>query len=242
MLDMVCQFFRDIFFFVGYVGESGSFPEPLSQKEEREMLLRLREGDGAARTKLIEHNLRLVAHVAKKYAAPRRDQDDLISIGTVGLIKAVSTFDLEKNSSLATYAARCIENATLTPRTFSEQKRYSGAATAFMLFNLPFGDLYDVFRTEEKQNTAGIQKLPFLFPAALFYRIDYCIQKLQLLLRGAVQCFQPPNNRCGMDICHPHFQLFFSCFCFRIIYDQIDRSHASDRCHLPGHYAGKNLR
>ncbi|MBQ7113763.1 MAG: sigma-70 family RNA polymerase sigma factor [Clostridia bacterium] len=114
MLDAVLGLFRDIFFFVGYVGENGSFPEPLSQAEEREALLRLREGDAAARAKLIEHNLRLVAHVAKKYAAPRRDQDDLISIGTVGLIKAVSTFDLDKNRSLATYAARCIENAILS--------------------------------------------------------------------------------------------------------------------------------
>lgn len=113
MLDAVLGLFRDIFFFVGYVGENGSFPEPLSQAEEREALLRLREGDAAARAKLIEHNLRLVAHVAKKYAAPRRDQDDLISIGTVGLIKAVSTFDLDKNRSLATYAARCIENEIL---------------------------------------------------------------------------------------------------------------------------------
>ncbi|MBE5785276.1 MAG: sigma-70 family RNA polymerase sigma factor, partial [Clostridiales bacterium] len=124
MLDMVYQIFRDIFFFVGYVGESGSFPEPLSQEEERQMLLRLREGDGAARAELIEHNLRLVAHVAKKYAAPRRDQDDLISIGTVGLIKAVSTFDLEKNSSLATYAARCIENEILM--SLRAEKKQSG--------------------------------------------------------------------------------------------------------------------
>lgn len=124
MFDMVFEIFRDIFFFVGYVGENGSFPEPLSQDEEREALLRLREGDGAARTKLIEHNLRLVAHVAKKYAAPRRDQDDLISIGTVGLIKAVSTFDLKKNSSLATYAARCIENEILM--SLRTEKKQSG--------------------------------------------------------------------------------------------------------------------
>lgn len=124
MLDMVCRIFRDIFFFVGYVGESGSFPEPLSPETERELLLKLREGDGGARTKLIEHNLRLVAHVAKKYAAPRRDQDDLISIGTVGLIKAVSTFDLNKNRSLATYAARCIENEILM--SLRAEKKQSG--------------------------------------------------------------------------------------------------------------------
>lgn len=124
MLSMVYQLFRDIFFFAGYVGESGSFPDPLSPEEERELLILLQEGDALARTKLIEHNLRLVAHVAKKYAAPRRDQDDLISIGTVGLIKAVSTFDLTKNRSLATYAARCIENEILM--SLRTEKKQSG--------------------------------------------------------------------------------------------------------------------
>ena len=113
MLDFIFQLFKDIFFFAGYVGTNGSFPEPLSQEEERACLLRLAQGDASARTALIEHNLRLDAHIAKKYAGPRRDQDDLISIGTVGLIKAVSTFDPEKNSTLATYAARCIENEIL---------------------------------------------------------------------------------------------------------------------------------
>ena len=113
MFDFIFQLFKDIFFFAGYVGTNGSFPEPLSQEEERACLLRLAQGDASARTTLIEHNLRLVAHIAKKYAGPRRDQDDLISIGTVGLIKAVSTFDPEKNSTLATYAARCIENEIL---------------------------------------------------------------------------------------------------------------------------------
>ena len=114
MLDLFFQIFRDIFFFAGYVGTNGSFPEPLPPEEEQACLMRLGKGDPAARAMLIEHNLRLVAHIAKKYAGPRRDQDDLISIGTVGLIKAVSTFDPKKNSALATYAARCIENAILS--------------------------------------------------------------------------------------------------------------------------------
>ena len=113
MLDLFFQIFKDIFFFAGYVGTNGSFPEPLPQEEEQACIKRLAQGDPAARATLIEHNLRLVAHIAKKYAGPRRDQDDLISIGTVGLIKAVSTFDPKKNSALATYAARCIENEIL---------------------------------------------------------------------------------------------------------------------------------
>ncbi len=88
----------------------GSFPPSLAPAEERRLLLLARDGDIAARNKLIEHNLRLVAHVIKKYYAVSGDQDDLISIGIIGLIKAIKTFDIEKNTKLATYAARCVEN------------------------------------------------------------------------------------------------------------------------------------
>ena len=91
-----------------------TFKKPLSPEEEKEYLARYKEGDMEARNLLIEHNLRLVAHVAKKYQSPEHDTDDLISIGIIGLIKAVMTFDSEKNSRLATYAARCIENAILS--------------------------------------------------------------------------------------------------------------------------------
>ena len=93
---------------------TGSFPQPLSAAREREALLAMQEGDAAARDLLIEHNLRLVAHVVKKYYASREDQDDLVSIGTIGLIKAVSPFKPDKNTRLATYACRCIENAILS--------------------------------------------------------------------------------------------------------------------------------
>lgn len=90
-----------------------TFKKPLSPEDEKYYLARYKEGDVEARNLLIEHNLRLVAHVAKKYQAPEHDTDDLISIGIIGLIKAVMTFDSEKNSRLATYAARCIENELL---------------------------------------------------------------------------------------------------------------------------------
>ena len=90
-----------------------TFKKPLSPEEEKYYLARYKEGDTAARNMLIEHNLRLVAHIAKKYQAPENDNDDLISIGIIGLIKAVMTFDSEKNNKLATYAARCIENELL---------------------------------------------------------------------------------------------------------------------------------
>ena len=93
-----------------------SFPRPLSAAEERECLERLAQGDPEARNTLIEHNLRLVAHIVKKYYAQSVDQDDLISIGTIGLIKGISSFDPTKGARLATYAARCIENAILSQR------------------------------------------------------------------------------------------------------------------------------
>lgn len=90
-----------------------TFPKPLSADEEQHYLLRFQRGDPEAKNILIEHNLRLVAHVAKKYQSCEEDPDDLISIGTIGLIKAISTFDLSRTSRLSTYAARCIDNELL---------------------------------------------------------------------------------------------------------------------------------
>lgn len=94
-------------------GNTGSFPKPLSAEEEQLYLARLATGDLAARNVLVEHNLRLVAHIVKKYYTQESEQDDLISIGTIGLIKGISSFNAEKNTRLATYAARCIENEIL---------------------------------------------------------------------------------------------------------------------------------
>ena len=90
-----------------------SFPKPLSTKEESDYLKSCKEGDKAARDKLIEHNLRLVAHIVKKYNMVDKETDDLISIGTIGLIKAIDTFDEDKGIRLATYASRCIDNELL---------------------------------------------------------------------------------------------------------------------------------
>ena len=96
---------------------TGSFPKPLTEEEERRYLELARQGDLDARNVLIERNLRLVAHIMKKYYAQTADQEDLISIGTIGLIKGITTFDPSKGARLATYAARCVENAILTPAT-----------------------------------------------------------------------------------------------------------------------------
>ena len=106
-------------------GSGGSFPRPLSAQEEREAVdAWVERGDIAARNKLVEHNLRLVAHIIKKYYAQTTEQEDLISIGTIGLIKGVSTYRPDKNVRLATYASRCIENEVLM--YFRSQKKSAG--------------------------------------------------------------------------------------------------------------------
>ena len=98
---------------VGYISNNSLFPEPLSAEDEKKYLGRLAKGDEEARNILIEKNLRLVAHVCKKYSIPNLDQDDLISIGTIGLIKGINSFNLNKGVRLATYVAICIENEIL---------------------------------------------------------------------------------------------------------------------------------
>lgn len=113
LLNLILELATSVYYFALHVSGAGSFPPPLSAKKENELIVLAINGDTAAKNKLIEHNLRLVAHVVKKYYATGCEQDDLISIGTIGLIKAISTFDPEKGIRLATYAARCIENEIL---------------------------------------------------------------------------------------------------------------------------------
>ena len=113
MLLALLQFFSAQFLYLALHLESGSFPRPLTPKEEAAAFAALRAGDPAARETIIQHNLRLVAHIAKKYYALPGDQDDLISIGTIGLIKAVGTFDSTRRARFSTYASRCIENEIL---------------------------------------------------------------------------------------------------------------------------------
>jgi RNA polymerase sporulation-specific sigma factor len=105
--------FKNIFFIFGYISNISSFPQPLKPEEEQYYIKKLAEGDEEARNVLIERNLRLVAHIVKKYTSTISDSDDLISIGTIGLIKAIATFNYDKGTRLATYAARCIENEIL---------------------------------------------------------------------------------------------------------------------------------
>ena len=122
MLEALCsigffsgfiQFLKVALFAVGYISGSNLFPEPLTAQEEKIYLEQLKSGDEEARNILIERNLRLVAHVVKKYANTKVEQDDLISIGTIGLIKGINSFNVEKGSKLSTYVSRCIDNEIL---------------------------------------------------------------------------------------------------------------------------------
>ena len=119
--ELLIRTISNLFFFALHLSGTGSFPPPLSAKRERECLLAMKNGDVNAKNELIEHNLRLVAHIIKKYYSSSVQQDDLISIGTIGLIKAINTFDPDKGTRLATYAERCIENEILMQ--FRAQKK-----------------------------------------------------------------------------------------------------------------------
>ena len=110
LFDLIANHFL---FFALHFESRNVFPKPLTAKQEHEYFLKMAEGDTNARDKLIEHNLRLVAHIIKKYYANSHEQEDLISIGTIGLIKAVSTFDYTKGCRFATYGSRCVENEIL---------------------------------------------------------------------------------------------------------------------------------
>lgn len=123
-ISYLLSFFGEAVFLVSYVTSGSSFLKPLTPNEEAMYIEKCRNGDTEAKNKLIEHNLRLVAHIAKKYTLKGYDSDDIISIGTIGLIKAISSYNPDKKVSLATYSARCIENEILM--TLRQGKKYQG--------------------------------------------------------------------------------------------------------------------
>lgn len=134
MFPALNEILGSFFFLFGYVSNSNSFPQPLSLEEEVKYIEAYKNGSEDARNILIERNLRLVAHIVKKYGTFNGDCDDLISIGTIGLIKAISTFDQSKGTRLATYAARCIENAIPSQRKHSDTPTANMASIGYNLF------------------------------------------------------------------------------------------------------------
>lgn len=120
-LTKLFSFLAKLFFLTGRIETKNAFEKPLTQKEEKECFLKSKAGDKLAEEKLIKHNLRLVAHITKKYKNSNIEQDDLISIGSIGLMKAIKTFSYDKGNSFSTYASRCIENEILM--TFRSDKK-----------------------------------------------------------------------------------------------------------------------
>lgn len=127
MLSFLLSLVSKCFCLLLRTGDTHSFPPPLSKEEEYRLFVKTRNGDMAARNKLIEHNLRLVSHIVKKYYTTARDQDDLVSVGTIGLIKAIDSFDITKGARFATYAGKCLQNEILM--YFRSQKKHAGVTS-----------------------------------------------------------------------------------------------------------------
>lgn len=127
MISFILDLLSKCFCLVLRTSDTHSFPPPLSGREERELFARARAGDMQARSRLIEHNLRLVSHIVKKYYTSAKDQDDLVSVGTIGLIKAIDSFDAENGARFATYAGKCLQNEILM--YFRAQKKHAGVTS-----------------------------------------------------------------------------------------------------------------
>lgn len=178
MLSAALLLFANTLLFSLRLSGGGSFPKPLTATEEREWLERYAQGDPEARNVLIERNLRLVAHIIKKYYTQNADQEDLISIGTIGLIKGISSFDPSKGARLATYAARCIENEILM--YFRGQKKLQGEVS-----------LSDSIDTDKEGNALQLMDVVGVDDTMLE---DLHDRENALRLRGLVQACLTPRE------------------------------------------------
>ena len=143
----------------GYISGSNLFPEPLTNEEEKIYLEQMKNGNDEARNVLIERNLRLVAHVVKKYSNTKVDQDDLISIGTIGLIKGINTFNVDKGSKLSTYVSRCIDNEILMYLRKNKKTKTEVSIDASLSYDSEGNELHleDVLGTEDDIVTKSIE-------------------------------------------------------------------------------------
>jgi RNA polymerase sporulation-specific sigma factor len=188
MLFMV----KDLLFLLSYVSGQTSFPKPLSSVEERQCLESMGQGDDTSRQKLIEHNMRLVAHIARKYSIPGQEYDDLISIGSIGLIKAVSTFKPDSGTQLATYAARCIENEILMVLRSAQKRRNDvslneaigrdAEGNEIMLIDVLGSDVDTV--VDEVDRRISLQRIQALIKSYLPKREQYVLELRYGLLDG----------------------------------------------------------
>lgn len=155
--------------FLGFINNN-AFPQPLTEEEEADYLAKLSSGDDEARNILIEHNLRLVAHIAKKFETTGVDKDDLISIGTIGLIKAINTFNTSKGTKLATYAARCIENEILMHLRSTKNMRTEVS-------------LYDPIGVDKEGNEVSLMDVMGTESDSVLELVEACYEQEQLLTK-----------------------------------------------------------
>lgn len=167
-LDAILFIISKITFFTGTIMNGSSFPKPLSKEEEKDCLIKMKQGDESCREKLINHNMRLVAHIVKKYSGSA-ENDDLISVGSIGLIKAINTYDDSKGTGLATYTARCIENEILM--LLRANKKHQN-------------DVYlsDPVGTDKDGNELTLMDLLCEKEDAVFAQVDKSIEREKLLV------------------------------------------------------------
>ena len=157
ILEKIISFFKEVIYFVG---STDKLPEPLSKEEETDYVLKAQDGDEFAKEKLIEHNLRLVVFLSKKYENTGVDLEDLVSIGTIGLIKGVNTYKLDKNIKLATYASRCIDNEILMFLRKNKKRRSEISFEDSLSYDSEGNELHleDILGTDEDIVTKGIEE------------------------------------------------------------------------------------
>ena len=160
MLKKIIAFIKSLFGSLYYVGSVDKLPEPLPKEEELRLVLLAEEGDSFARDKLIEHNLRLVVFLAKKYENTKVDLEDLVSIGTIGLIKGVNTYNHSKNIKLATYASRCIDNEILMFLRKNKKRRGEVSLEDSLSYDAEGNELHleDILGTETDVVTKGLEE------------------------------------------------------------------------------------
>lgn len=160
MLKKIIAFIKSLFGSLYYVGSVDKLPEPLTKEEELRLVLLAENGDAMARDKLIEHNLRLVVFLAKKYENTKVDLEDLVSIGTIGLIKGVNTYNHTKNIKLATYASRCIDNEILMFLRKNKKRRGEVSLEDSLSYDAEGNELHleDILGTENDVVTKGLEE------------------------------------------------------------------------------------
>lgn len=208
MLEQLLLFLiRDALFLLGFLSGGNAFPKPLGREEEERLIEQMAQGDEQARKKLIEHNLRLAAHVARKYTVPGYDHDDLVSIGAIGLIKGVNTYRRGTGTQLSTYCARCIENEILMCLRASQKRRNE------MSLQEPIGrdgegneiTLVDVLGTDgsevhgEVERRVSLQAVRALADTCLRGREKTVIEMRYGLRGGRVHAQQEVADRLGVS-------------------------------------------